>query len=168
MSWGLCSSLFHIWRLYKKRKKIKHTCCMLFRLRMKTLKVTLSVDCLCCIANQKKKNLSWGMSFSNCLYLLLSWIYMYGVNKSVVLCRTTSLFVVIHLVYSLKREQLINTSNMVQSHVSTGRQSAFVFNILSCLVFRAWRRTWYKGIGSLFYWLTQPFNSVPSRHQRLQ
>lgn len=56
---------------------------------------------------------------------------MYRVNKSVVLYSTTSLFVVIHLVYSLKREQVINTSGMVQSHVSTGRHSAFVFNVLS-------------------------------------
>lgn len=55
---------------------------------------------------------------------------MYRVNKSVVLYYTT-LFVVIHLVYSLKREQVINISGMVQSHVSTGRHSAFVFIILS-------------------------------------
>jgi len=93
---------------------------------------------------------------------------MCGVNKSVVLYHTTSLFAVIHMIYSLKREQVINTSSMVQSHVSTGRQSAFVFNILSCLVFRAWRRTWCKGNGLLFHWLTHPFSSVPSRHQRLQ
>lgn len=66
---------------------------------------------------------------------------MYGVNKSVVLYHTNSLFVVIHLVYLLKREQVIYTSSMVQSHVSAGRQSAFVFNILSCLVFGAQRRT---------------------------
>lgn len=66
---------------------------------------------------------------------------MYGVNKSVVLYRTTSLFVVIHLVYSLKRAQVMNASSTIRSHVSTGRQSAFVFNIPSCLIFRAWRRT---------------------------
>lgn len=130
--------------------------------------ITSGSSLLYCKLKKKKKNLSWGMSFSSCLYLLLSWIYVYGVNKSVVLYHTNSLFVVIHLVYSLKREQVLNTSSMVQSHVSASRQPAFVFNILSCLVFRAQRRTWCKGIGLLFYWLTQPFNSVPSRHQRLQ
>lgn len=139
---------------------------MLCRVRVKILEVTWPLDFLCYFANKNPK-LSCRMSFRNSLYLMLSWICMYRVNKSVVLYCTT-LFVVIHLVYSLKREQVINISGMVQSHVSTGRHSAFVFIILSWLVFRAWRRMWCRGIGLLFYWLTQPFNSAPSRHQRLQ
>lgn len=125
------------------------------RVRVKILKVALPLDFLCYFPNKKIPKLSCRMSFSNNLYLLLSWICMYRVNKSVVLYCTTSLFVVIYFVYSLRREPVINTSGTVQSHVSAGGHSAFVFSILSWLVFRAWRRMWCKGIGFCFTdWLS--------------
>lgn len=170
MCWSLCCPLFDIWRLYKKRREIIY---MLYAVQNKSEDrrdyITIRFSLLLFFIFQIKKipKLSCRTSFSNNVYLLLGWICMYRVNKSAVLYCTTSLFVLIHLFYSLKREQVINTSVMVQSHVSTGRHSAFVFSILSWLVFRAWRTMWCKGIGLLFYWLTQPFNSAPSRHQRL-
>lgn len=102
MPWGLCSSLFDECGLYKKKKEIRCTFSMLHSVRMKTLEV-IALPGILFVILQIEKNSFLGNEFSNCLYLLSPWICMYGVNKSVVVYHTTLLFVVIHLVCSLKR-----------------------------------------------------------------